>query len=334
LRKLVVLISLVALVWSAWWGVAALGLQSGLEHWFDMRRDRGWQADAARINVDGYPLSLHARLSDVALADPASGLALQAPFLDLDAPAYWPGYVTLKLPAEPLYLASPEGRTKINTTRATADLRLHPGTALELETLAAQSGPWSLETSQGSLLSAGDLQIAARQEAAAPETYQLTIEADALTPGPLLRQSLRLRDSWPVSFDTFAGDLTVTFDRPWDRSALEERRPQPRELRLHRAEAIWGAVALMATGNLSIDAEGIPTGLLTLKVENWEALLNMAQAAGYLPESLRPQAEAMLRALAKMSGRTDGLDLDLNLSNGTMALGFVNLGPAPRILLR
>ena len=48
----------------------------------------------------------------------------------------------------------------------------------------------------------------------------------------------------------------MTFDKPWDRSAIEIARPQPREVDLRLAEAAWGGLRLMAAGRFTVDAEG------------------------------------------------------------------------------
>lgn len=333
MRRLVLWLSAAALLWSAWWAVAAFGLQAGLAGWVDARRPEGWQAEAARIDVAGYPWSLKAGLTDVTLSHPARQLAVDAPRLDLQAPAHWPGFVTLDLPDAPLRLTTPAGEAVLRAEGAEATLRLRPGMALELERLGAQSGPWEITAEAGPLLSAADLQIDARQAGDDPATYHMTLAADALTPGAPLRTLLNLPSAWAQSFDVLAGDVLVTFDRPWDRTALNARAPRPREVTLQRAEAIWGPVAIMAEGALSIAPDGIPSGGVTLRIENWEPLLNMAEAAGLLPQSVRAQAELMLRALANMTSGAELLELDLSFADGNMALGGIDLGPAPRLFL-
>ena len=42
----------------------------------------------------------------------------------------------------------------------------------------------------------------------------------------------------------------------------------------------------------------------------------------------------MLKGLAQMSGKTTGLDLTISITDGQMAMGFIPLGQAPRIILR
>jgi hypothetical protein len=60
----------------------------------------------------------------------------------------------------------------------------------------------------------------------------------------------------------------------------------------------------------------------------------MVETAGYLPPNMRPQAEQVLKGLAQMTGQTTGLDLTISFQDGRMSMGFIPLGPAPRIILR
>ena len=128
--------------------------------------------------------------------------------------------------------------------------------------------------------------------------------------------------------------MTVTFDRLWDRRALERSRPQPRVIDIKLAQFIWGEIELRGTGNLTVDEEGLASGTVTVKAENWPTILDMVGNAGYLPANMRPQAEQMLKGLAQMNGQTTGLDLTITLQAGRMSMGFLPLGRAPRIILR
>ena len=109
----------------------------------------------------------------------------------------------------------------------------------------------------------------------------------------------------------------ITFDRPWDRRALDQRRPQPRLVDLHLAEAIWGDLQFNLSADLTVDAQGVPAGTVAIQAENWRTMLDLAQTAGLLPVQLRDQAENILQALANASGNTDTLDVAI----GPVAVG-------------
>lgn len=334
MRRLVWLGAIFALMWSGWWYFAATSLQSSVTQWFEERRAEGWQADMADTRIGGYPLALGVTLERPALADPQTGVAFETTALEITAPAWWPGYVTLAFPSEDVIFANPQGRQVVRATAAQADLRLRPGTNLQVEEMALTSGPWSLTAAAGSVMAAGGLTLRMLQTPGTAEQYDFTLDAPAFEPGSLPRAALRVPADWPLAFDSLALDMTVLFDRPIDQSTLEEARPQPRRVDLRLAEAVWGTLALRSAAQLDVSDAGLLNGAVSLQARNWRGMLELAETAGALPASLRPQIENILGALARGGGNPDTLDLELTLRDGTAFIGFIPLGPAPRLILR
>lgn len=332
--RLVWVVVLVALGWSGWWALAARGVGSGIEAWLDQQRAAGWQAEALSVSTSGYPLSLDTEVLNLALADPATGVAIEVSRLDFASPAWWPGDVILTLPSDPIRLANPSGQATLTMQEAQADLKLHPGQALELEHMALISGPWIVTQPEGDLIAASDLILQMTQDPNDPIAYGFTANATALQPGPVLRDRFFVPTDWPVSFESFTLQMRVAFDRPWDLRALEQARPQPRRIDLPLAEAAWGDLRLRLAAELDIDADAVPSGTVTLQARNWREMLTLAQSAGLLPSELRPQLESILSALAGTSGNPEAFDVTLTLANGRVSMGFLPLGPAPRIYLR
>jgi hypothetical protein len=126
----------------------------------------------------------------------------------------------------------------------------------------------------------------------------------------------------------------VTFDRPWDLSAIEVARPQPVRIDLTEARAEWGNLMLRMSGEVEVDAEGRPTGEVAIRAENWPEMLAMAERAGILGTGLRRTAENALGFLAGLSGRREDLDVTLRLEAGFMFLGPLPVGEGPRLHLR
>jgi hypothetical protein len=82
-----------------------------------------------------------------------------------------------------------------------------------------------------------------------------------------------------------------------------------------------------------VDDQGSPEGALQLTVTNWRGMLDVAQGSGVLDAGLRPQAETILGMLSNLGGDPDTLNMTLTFMDGTMALGPIHLGPAPRLIL-
>jgi hypothetical protein len=334
MRRLIGLAVLVPLLWCGWWLFASDRLESGLEQWFADRRAEGWQAEVSGIDTGGFPLDLEKTLREPMLADPRTGVAFSTEALRLTTRAWWPGIASVTFPGEEILLASPLQSLTIAPREARADLALHPGPRLELREMAATSGPWEMTTPQGRLMRAEGLTLRMAQAEEAREVYAFTLDAPAFQPGALMRAALRIPADWPVAFDSLALQATVGFDRPFDRTTIEDARPQPRRIDLARAEAAWGSMLLRAAAGLDITPQGVASGEVTLQARNWREMLSLAATAGVLPPSLLPQMETILDALARGSGNPEALDVTLTVQDGVIYLGFIPLGRAPLIVLR
>jgi hypothetical protein len=331
--RLIRVVIVLGLLWSAYWYIAGFGLRSGIEGWFITQSERGWQADYATIETSGYPTRHRTMLTSPALADPATGTAWQGDWLELDSPAIWPGRQTLRFAATPQRFSYFDRTLVIEAQDMQADFHLHPGIALALDRLALTAGAWSISGPKGPVANADDLTLSMVQTEQA-ETYEITINAADFTPGEEIRRILASSTVLPRSFDALKLDTAIQFDKQWDRSALEEKRPQPVAIDLKLAELHWGELRLFAAGKLDVDAQGIPTGEIALKAENWREMLAMAEAAGAIPRQAVDPAERVLNMLASLGGNPSALDVQLNFRDGFVALGPLPIGPAPRLILR
>lgn len=334
MRRLISITLFLALAWSAWWWAAGWGLRQSLDAWFAAQGARGWQADYATMTTAGFPSRHVTRIAAPALADPATGAAWSADALILDSRAAWPGHLSLRFPDTAQRLSWFDRTADLTAAGMVADLRLRPGVALQVERLALTAGPWSVIAPDGDVIRADTLALSMQQAEDAPETYALSVSVGALSPGPGLREAARISRSLPPDFGVFKLDARVTFDKPWDRSAIETARPQPREVDLRLAEAAWGELRLMAAGRFSVDDLGRPEGTVTIKAENWREMLAMAEVAGALPPQAAAAALRSLTMLERIGGNPQKLDLQLNLRGGFVALGPLPIGPAPRFILR
>lgn len=332
MRLLKILIAL-GLIWSAWWYAAGYGLRRGISDWFAAQAARGWQADYASLSTSGYPLRHINLLTGPALADPATGAAWQADWISLESPAIWPGRQTLRFAPTAQRLSWFDRHLVITAAQMRADLNLRPGLSLGVERMVLTSGPWRIEAGGGDLL-AGQSLVLSMVQGEDPATYRYRVEADGFMPGRAIRRLARATEGLPERFETMELDAQVVFDRPWDRRALEERRPQPVSVDLKLAELRWGELRLMAAGRVTVDGQGIPSGAITVKAENWRQMLAMAQAAGRLSPDAAASAERALGFLAGMGGNPRAIDVQLNLRDGFIALGPIPIGPAPRLILR
>ncbi len=334
MRRLVTILAGLAVLWCLWWAGASFWLVRSAETWFEDRRAEGWQAELEGVDPGGFPTRVEAHLDAPQLADPDTGLAVRLDQLTLSARAIWPGDMTVHIPATPIDLATPLDRWVLVAQAARADLNLRFGAALRMRNMSLTSGAFRVEEADGPAIFGGEALILALIGTDLPERYEVRFDIASFAPGERLRAMLRLPDDWPLIFDSLMAEATVTFDVPIDRRTLEDRRPQPLAVDLRRIEAHWGDMRLLATGEVIRDADGLAEGSLTVKAENWQRMLDVAEGAGALPAGFRPQVEGMLRGLASATGSTDDLDVTLRFEGGMTRIGFLPLGPAPSLVIR
>jgi hypothetical protein len=330
-------LSLGAAVWIVYWGLAAWGLRGGFETWFNEQQRQGWQVSYGPMITRGFPLRHVTRLEQPLLADPGTGAAWSADWIEFDSPAIWPGAQSLRFPATPQHYSYFDQTRRLTAAEMRADLQLAPGLALELEQLSLTSQAWQIADADGVLWQAQDLVLEMRQMAQA-EQYHLNAEARQFSPRGLLRAGFGgltpARDDLPSWFEALRLRADLGFESPWDRRAIELRRPQLRQINLDLVEAHWGDMLFRASGELEVDEKGRLSGELALRAENWPAILDMAERLSLLPPSTRSAVEKVLELFSTGTGRAAKIDIPLRFHQGQVWAGPLPIGTAPPLVLR
>lgn len=335
MRILLAVILVAATAWSGYWFLGAQAIDRGLRGWLDARVADGWVVSVDGLRTAGFPNRFDTTLDRVELADPATGWAWQAPFFQVLALSYRPQHMIAVWPDRQT-LATPLQRIDIASDPMRGSLVFAGGTAFTLDRATIAASRVALVSSAGWQASMADSQLALRRTPArAGHSYDIAVTATdlALPDGVAARlgQGAKVGDT----IQRLNIDAQVTFDAPWDRRAIEQRRPQPRRIDLTLARASWGGLDLRIAGALDVDDAGIPSGSITVKATNWREMLEMAQAAGLIPVNLARLVEGGLAQIARMNGNPDTLDVPLRFAGGRISLGGVlPLGPAPRLVLR
>jgi hypothetical protein len=335
MRILLAVIVVVAAAWAGYWFLGAQAIERGLRGWLDARAQEGWVVSVARVDTTGFPNRFDTTLETIELADPATGWAWQAPFFQTLALSYRPNHVIAVWPDRQT-LATPLQRMEIGSDRMRGSLVFAGGSDFALDRATIEASGVAIESTDGWRAAMADSQFALRRTPAkAGHSYDIAFDAsDIVLPDGFaarLGQSANVGDV----VQRLSVEAQVEFDSPWDRRAIEDRRPQPRRIDLSLARASWGGLDLRVAGELDVDAEGVPSGSVTIKATNWREMLAMAQAAGLVPANLARLLEGGLTQLARMNGNPDTLDVPLRFADGRISLGgLLPLGPAPRLVLR
>lgn len=333
MRKLLLLVLVLAAVavgaWFAWAQVQTRGLNA----WLAERRAEGWVAEAAQIETNGFPVRFDTRATALELADPATGLALSLPNLIFTSQSLSPTAIRAVLPPA-FRVATPLERIEVSSRRFDALLSVDPGPSLGLRRADVALAALALTSSAGWTATLDGGEVVVQRAGDDPLTYQTTFQSQNLRPAQPVLDRLDPTGLLPPEIETLRVRATATFDRPWDRRAIEDRRPQVTALDLSGLTAVWGPARLEAAGTLDVDAQGRPTGRITVRATNWREMLQVARNAGVVPEPFVPTIENVLTGLAGLSGRDDTIDAPLSFQNGFVSFGPIPLGPAPRLVIR
>ena len=331
MKRLLVAILVAALGWSAYWFIGTSGAKSGFTAWFDARQSEGWQAEVSDISVRGYPNRFDTTFTDIALADPDTGVAWRAPFFQLFALSYKPNHVIAVWPHEQT-LAFPDQTVQVASTDMKASLVLGADTSLPLDRANLAIEALNMQSSAGWLLAADTMNLALHKQTEGDNAYRLALKADGFAPP--IAFDLPSGQSLPKTLKTVHADILAGFDAPWDRHALEDARPQPTWIEIKTAQISWGDLELQAAGKVTVDNTGYPNGEITLRATNWREIISVARASDQIPASVLNAVEQGLELLAGLSGNPKTLDIPLNFGGGAIRIGPIPIAAAPRLVLR
>ncbi|MGR3662657.1 MAG: DUF2125 domain-containing protein [Paracoccaceae bacterium] len=333
MRKLITAILVVAGLWGGYWFVGSYAVERSLTAWLTDRQNEGWIAEYSSLETHGFPNRFDTTISDIGLADTRSGIAWQAPFFQVFALSYKPNHIIAIWP-DTQTLSTPYQNINITNDRMRASVIFEAGTAFTLSRSDFELENFSLRSNLGWSASVGKGQFSTRQVETDPDSHKIWFEASDVYPSAALLSRLNPTHVLPDMFETLTVDTTLTFDAPWDRFAVEQQRPQITKIDLTEMRASWGDIDIRAAGELQVDAQGMPTGEITVKAKNWRDILNIAIETGAIPASMTMIVTRALQVMAEMAGDPKTLDATLTFRNGQISLGVIPLGPAPRLTIR
>jgi hypothetical protein len=333
MRRLFVILGVLAAVFVAYWFTVARGVESGINAWLSARASEGWVAEADSVRTTGFPARFETALTDVTLADPRTGVAWAAPRFTFEAEAFRPNRITARWP-DTQTIASPWERIEVVSGRFDASIAFVPGTRLEVRAVEANLSGVTLTSTIGWEMRFDVGALSATSSEAGSGAYAIRSEASGIVLPDALRQTLDPARLLPDVVEGMVASANVTFSAPWDRLALEVARPQVTAIDLADLTAQWGGIQLRAAGAVTVDTEGVPDGRVMVKITNWRDLLQVAGNAGLIPAPVMPTVERAFEILAGLSGPKDTLDVPLAFAKGVVSFGPVPLGPAPRIVIR
>ena len=252
--------------WSGWWWVGSTAQQTALSTWIEDRQRAGWVADYQDLQVKGYPNRFDTKLTDLNLADPRSGWAWKTPELQVLMLSYKPNHIIAVLPPEQV-ISTPEENIKVTSDDIRASVKFDADTALALNAVTAELKAVTLTSNAGWTSAMKKAKLATRQTAGTENAHDIFFQADDLKPARIFKNIIDPDGLLPDVFDTVRTDFTAEFDAPWNRHAVEGRKPEVTGLNIKEFTATWGELDFQATGDLTFDSLGYPTGKVAVRAK-------------------------------------------------------------------
>lgn len=329
MRALLVIVLVLAALWSGYWFVGSRALERGVEQWFVAQTGRGITAERADVAVQGFPNRFDLTVTEPRLADPQRGLSWQAPFVQVFAMTWKPWHLIAALP-DSQTVGLPGQTVDVSSSRLRGSLIVTPGTDLTLDRSTVEGDNIRLASDRGWSTAVARLLFATRRDAADAAAHEIFLEATSITPDQAFRMEMKSVSDLPELIDRMRVDARAGFSAPLDRFAA---RTQPRLQRLDLREAglVWGRLTLSAKGSVAAGPQGVAEGRIDIRVSPWRDLVPVLVAAGVVKAEVAPTVERWLELMAAQGTDREVLEVPLTLADGRMALGPIPLGPAPRM---
>ena len=311
MRALVIVVAVLAALWSGWWAIGSRGVAAGLRAGAEEARADGWTLAWDDLAVRGFPNRFDTTVTAPRVAPPDGAWAWTAPFVQVFALSYRPNHViAVAPPTQKLDLGG--DTVEIASEDLRASLVVAPGPALALREARLTGEGLSL-AGFGEAVAVGGLRVAMRATGEADD-YEIALGLANVTPPGALRA--RVSADLPAEIGAVELDAVAALDAPVDRHMAGP--PGVAALELRRAELRWGAVRITAAGTLRPDAAGRAEGEIAVTLADPEALLDA------VAPSVPPERLAFARSF--LAGFPPGPDgegavLTLRVSQGVMAFG-------------
>jgi hypothetical protein len=337
MRKLMFWLILAPMLWGVYWGFGSNAVRDGVNGFFADAAAQGLVAENTGVTVAGFPNRFDLTVEGLKLADPASGTAWEAPFVQVFAMTWKPWHIIAAFAPEQK-VTVPGDVITVTSQDLKASLRAKPSTNLPLDEVRLAGTSLGFVSQQGWTLGMGEFTLGLRADPALGDAgYELGFDLAPLTPDPGFVAAVNAvaipdlpASDLPETVESLWGSVFLTFSAPLDRHAGEAK-PYLRRIEVNQFNLAWGALAASAKGMVEADDQGFAAGEITVEITNWDRLPAILVAAGAVQPEMAPTIARGMQALASQSPDLKVLTLTLKLAEGRMSFGPFPLGPAPRM---
>jgi hypothetical protein len=329
MKRLTYFVVILALIYAGYWAVGSYAVANAVQTQFQKMKNEGWNVEYTTLKTRGFPSRFDTTATELSISTPDRSISYAAPILQVLALSYQPNRVIVAFPSEQTLKIGNLPIT-INSDGLRASVALKPNTALSLDALTAEVKRIDFSMAAVNDFSMTNGLLAIRESTLTTNTYDTYFNLSDINLPAVVMADLSLGDMLPATIETATIDASISFDRPLDRHTLSAWSHDPGQLRglkLQSTTFQWGNFTISADGAFTVDETGTPDGTITVTANDWKGILAVAQSAGQIPDQYRFMAQSMGQTLSQGS---DTLTLPITVSNGSLSVGPLPLGPSPR----
>jgi hypothetical protein len=324
MHRLMMILIWATLLFSGYWFAGSQLLQAGPDKAAELLADEGVELRVGSVATTGFPARFDTRLTDVRLVHEA--WAWQGARLNVQADSLHPLAVNLIFPEEQVLTIA--GQTlRVTSDDWQADASVRPTARLSLDRGSLQMGRTDIVSDKGWTMGLSRLATSLALVGDRGARYDARLDAEDIILPATLRDQIDPQGRLGPEVRSVRGIGRLTLARPLDRN-LQGQMPDLTHMALEALRIDWGPVTAEMSGEVSIDAAGIPTGQIMLRTRQWETAVDLLMTAGVIDARV---AETITR-LAEFMADADGmLSIPVAFQEGVMLVGLVPVGPAPRL---
>jgi hypothetical protein len=326
MRALLWVVVAAAVTWGGYWFAGARALETAAQTWFRTQTDAGLVAEHSALSVRGFPNRFDLTVTDLRLANPATGYGWTAPFVQILSLSYRPWHIIAAF-AKQQQVQTPWQDLAVASDKLQGSVVFVPGTNLALDRLTVAGNGMRVTSDLGWTVGVDTLRFATRQVESNGTRHEIGLEMLGLEPDPGVTAAL---PDFPETLEKLRLDAIVTLTVPLDRRAGQAP-PRASHVDVKEVRLVWGTLVLSGSGSVAAAADGLAEGRIALRLTNWRDAMPLAVAGGLITAEVAPTWQNMLALLAAQTGTPEDLDLPLIFARGRASLGPFPLGPAPRM---
>ena len=328
MRKLIVLVVVLATLYGGYWFVGRSQIQSRLTEALVEIDEGEMNVSYASLATRGFPSRFDTTLTDLVVEDPLARVRWETPIFQLLALSYQPNNVRAYFPQEQVFVIDGE-RFTLFTNEMVARGQVSANSALSFQQAELELINPRLRTEEGAELALARFFAAMRLTPNTTQTYDMFFEARSIVLPEDIRRLIDPQNLQPPIIQNLRFDSDVDLTAPIALNSGGADPVQLQSVRITEFAFAWGDMSLSAIGDLTPDAAGVLNGSISISARNWQQALDLAVATGALPEDRRQLIVGIAGSIDETPHVPDTLTATLTIIDGEMALGQLPLGKAP-----